>query len=64
MKTLIGAGNEPTETASVRMPQVQSCMGRVNKNSREEAVSAEMDKLARNALSGETGAGGSRGKEP
>lgn len=64
MKSLIGAGNKPTETASVRMPQIQSCMGRVNKNSREEAVSAETERLVRNALSGETGAGGSRGKEP
>lgn len=64
MKSLIGAGNKPTKTTSVRMPQVQSCTGHVKENSREEAVSAEMDRLVRNALSGETGACGSKGKEP
>lgn len=49
-ESLIGAGNEPAETASVRTRQITSCTGHVSENSREEAVSAEMDWLLRNAV--------------
>lgn len=49
-ESLIGAGNEPAETASVRTREIPSCTGHVSENSREEAVSAEMDWLLRNAV--------------